>query len=200
MDSNGRSESSTDAELAKLFSKHELKLSSMVRRMIGHRLAVRIDVEDVLQAAFLRARTQWPERREDSATHYCWLYGIVRRQVLDEIRKAMGATRSLDREISLPDDSMAEVVMGLVRSQTTASRAAMRREEAGLVRRAMNQLKARDCEIITMRVFDDLTFPEIAQVLGEPENTVTQRYHRALHKLLIKLINPGASDRGLDEP
>ena len=78
----------------------------------------------------------------------------------DEIRKMLGATRSLDREISLPDDSVAEVVMGLIRSQTTPSRAAIRREEAALVRRALAELKPRDYEIITMRVFDDSTFPE----------------------------------------
>ena len=70
------------------------------------------------------------------------------------------------------------------------SGAAIRREEAALLRRAMAELKPRDYEIITMRVFDDLTFPEIGKILGEPENTVTQRYHRALHKLLVKLIKP----------
>ena len=91
----------------------------------------------------------------------CWLYGIMPHQVLDEIRKAMGPTRSLDREISLPDDSVADVVLGLVRSQTTASGVAVRREEAALVRRALAKLKPRDCEIITMRVFDNLTFLEI---------------------------------------
>jgi DNA-directed RNA polymerase specialized sigma24 family protein len=54
----------------------------------------------------------------------------------------------------------------------------------------MAELKPRDYEIVTMRIFDDLTFPEIGKILGEPENTVTQRNHRVLHKLLVKLIKP----------
>jgi RNA polymerase sigma-70 factor (ECF subfamily) len=191
VDRNGKAPAPDDeVALAQLFSKHELKLSAMVRRMIGHKLAARIDVEDVLQAAFPRARSQWKARPPEAANQYCWLYGIVRNQVQDEIRRALGATRNLDREISLPDDSVAEVVIGLVRSQTTPSGVAIRQEEAALVRRAMAELKPRDYEIITMRVFDDLSFPEIGEVLGEPENTVTRRYHRALHKLMVKLIKP----------
>src|SRR5947209_5147577 len=53
VDGNGQSASAGEEEtaLAQLFSKHELKLSGMVRRLIGHRLAARIDAEDVLQAA-----------------------------------------------------------------------------------------------------------------------------------------------------
>jgi RNA polymerase sigma-70 factor (ECF subfamily) len=192
VDGNGQSPTpgKDETALASLFAKHELKLSGMVRRLIGHRLAARIDAEDVLQSAFLRARSQWVARPPEPENHFCWLYGIVRNQVQDEIRKALGPTRSLEREISLPDDSVAEVVIGLVRSQTTPSGAAIRKEEAALLRRAMAELKPRDYEIVTMRVFDELTFPEIGAVLGQPENTVTQRYHRALHKLLVKLIKP----------
>lgn len=187
-------------ELANLFAEHELKLSAMVGRMIGPRREARIDADGVLQAAFLRARHRWGSRPPGPASHYCWLYGIVRDQVLDEIRKAMGATRSLDREISMPDDSVAEVVMGLFRSQTTPSVAASRREEAALVRRALASLKPRDCEIISMRVFDDLTFSEIGQTLGLPENTVTKRYHRALEKLLLRLIRPIPPEADSDDP
>lgn len=201
MDENGRARpAGGEDELARLFAEHELKLSAMVGRLIGPRLAARIGVDDVLQTAFLRARTQWIDRPPEPDARYCWLYGIVRNQVLDEIRKATGATRSLDREISLPDDSVADVVMGLVRSQTTPSGVAVRREEAALVRRALARLKPRDCEIITMRVFDDLTFPEIGRLLDRPENTVTQRYHRALHKLLVQLIRPDPPEADNDDP
>jgi DNA-directed RNA polymerase specialized sigma24 family protein len=128
LDGNGQSAAQNNDEtaLARLFSKYELKLSGMVRRMIGHRLAARIGVEDVLQASFLRARSQWAARPPEPKSQFCWLYGIVRNQVQDEIRKALGPTRSLEREISLPDDSVAEVVVRVLRSQTTPSRAAIR--------------------------------------------------------------------------
>ncbi len=122
------------------------------------------------------ARSQWIARPPEPESHFCWLYGIVHNQVQDEIRKALGPTRSLEREISLPDDSVAEVVIGLVRSQTTPSGAAIRREEAALLRRAMAELKPRDYEIITMRVFDDLTFPEI----GEDPRPAREHGHPAL--------------------
>ena len=69
-----------------------------------------------------------------------------------------------------------------------------------IIRRALEELKPRDYEIITMRVFDDLTFAEIGQLLGDAENTVTRRYHRALHKLLLKLVGSGLGDIGGGEP
>src|SRR5262245_46781461 len=112
VDGDGRSPNFSDDEtLARLLSEHELKLSSMVRRHIGPRLAAKLDAGDVLNAAFLRARSRWRDRPPEPSDRYCWLYGIVRDQVRDEIRRALGATRSLDREFSLPDDSVAEVVM-----------------------------------------------------------------------------------------
>jgi hypothetical protein len=46
------------------------------------------------------------------------------------------------------------------------------------------------CFSLSRPVTAYLTFPEIGKVLGEPENTVTRRYHRALHKLMVKLIKP----------
>lgn len=176
-----------EKDLKQLYLEHELKLSEMVRRHIGQRLAARLHPEDVLQEAFLRAERRWENRPSNPEDHYCWLYGMVRDEMLDQIRKAMAEKRSLDKEVPLPEDSRAEVVMGLIQSRTSPSGKASKLEEIELARQAMHELKeldARDFEIVTMRIFDDLGFAEIGRVLGERENTVTKRYHRALHKLL----------------
>src|SRR5262245_11027573 len=128
-------------DLRQLYLEHELKLSEMVRRHIGRRLAARLHPEDVLQDAFLRAEKRCdncPSKPEDQC---CWLYGIVRDEMLDQIRKAMAEKRSLDKEVPLPEDSRAEVVMGLIQSRTSPSGKASKLEEIELARQAMHELK-----------------------------------------------------------
>ena len=39
-----------------------------------------------------------------------------------------------------------------------------------------------------------------ARILGRPENTVTRRYHRALHKLLVQMIRPDPPEADSDDP
>jgi RNA polymerase sigma-70 factor (ECF subfamily) len=189
-----------ERDLKTLYLEHELRLSEMVRRHIGQRLAARIHPEDVLHDAFLRAEKRWASRPADPADHYCWLYGIVRDEMIDQIRKAMAGKRSLDREVPIPEESRAEVVLGLIQSRTSPSGKASRLEEIELARQAMNELRdmdAGDFEIVTMRIFDDLGFKQIGEIVGASENTVTKRYHRALHKLLLLVcrIQNAASKR-----
>src|SRR4051794_26052514 len=101
-----------EKELKQLYQEHDLKLSVMVQRHIGRRLGAGLHPEDVLQGAFLRAEKRWDHRPPNPQDHYCWLYGIVRDEMLDQIRKEMAHRRTPDKEIPLPEDSRAEVVLG----------------------------------------------------------------------------------------
>ncbi len=57
----------------------------------------------------------------------------------------------------------------------------------------MELLRESDREILWMRHFDQLTFPEAARVLGISESAATLRYVRALERLkkLWEQIDPG---------
>ena len=57
--SNPSSSVSELAALAKLFEEHRERLLAMARRRIDPALAVRVDAEDVLGEAFLRAGARW---------------------------------------------------------------------------------------------------------------------------------------------
>lgn len=48
---------------------------------------------------------------------------------------------------------------------------------------ALERLKPAEREIINMKVMGDMTFQEIADVLGQPLGTVTWRYREAINKL-----------------
>jgi DNA-directed RNA polymerase specialized sigma24 family protein len=65
-----------EAELARAFQTYRPKLLALVERRVGGKLKARVDVEGVLQDAFLRARRRWAsyDPRNDP---YVRLYGIV---------------------------------------------------------------------------------------------------------------------------
>jgi RNA polymerase sigma-70 factor, ECF subfamily len=173
-----------DRELARLFEDLRLKLLGIVQRYLGGRLTARIDAEEVLQDAFLRARNRWFVQAPTPANRVCWIYGQVRDQAIEQIRKELGPTRSLNKELPLPEDSIAEIVFGLARSQTGPATQAARRERNELLHQALNRLKFRDFEVIDLHVFADLTFSQIAVIVHEAEDTVAKRYRRALVKLM----------------
>jgi RNA polymerase sigma factor (sigma-70 family) len=185
--------SGDDRELARVFEENRLKLLGMVQRYLGGRLTARIDAEEVLQDAFVRARARWIVQRPEPAHWVCWVYGQVRDTVIEQIRKELGPTRSLDKELPLPEGSIAEIVLGLARSQTGPATQAGRSEWRNLVHQALSRLKFRDFEVIDLHIFADLTFVQISDVLGEPEDTLARRYRRALIKLMALLPDFNAS-------
>lgn len=58
-----------------------------------------------------------------------------------------------------------------------------RREKSQLVRQVLDKLGERDKQIIILRYFEELTFFEIAKILGKKEGAVRVRVHRVLKKL-----------------
>ena len=57
------------------------------------------------------------------------------------------------------------------------------REEQAMVERALRRLPPDQREVIHMKVYEQLTFQQIADQLGESINTVTGRYRYGLEKL-----------------
>lgn len=63
--------------------------------------------------------------------------------------------------------------------QEEAERAETGRE----VRAAINKLSIKDRQVIKLRDFDELSFAEIGQTVGDRENAVRTRHHRAVKNL-----------------
>ena len=59
----------------------------------------------------------------------------------------------------------------------------IKREEAIALRNILNKLNDNDHDIIRLRYYDELSFKEIALVLGISEATTKMRCYRTLEKL-----------------
>ena len=129
------------------------------------------EAREVAQEALLRA---WAARDRFDARRplYPWLYVIVR----NACRDARAARRRRPR-VALDSERLPESrggPLGAVRAAETRERIA----------RAMEALRPEEREIIGLRHFQDLSYAEIAEILGIPRGTVMSRLYRARRALL----------------
>ncbi|MFM7923664.1 MAG: RNA polymerase sigma factor, partial [Planctomycetaceae bacterium] len=59
----------------------------------------------------------------------------------------------------------------------------LQQESAEQIRRILDSLPSEQSEVVILKHWEDLTFAEIAEVLGISQNTVASRYRYAMEKL-----------------
>lgn len=204
-----RLRSGDDAALAEAFSLAQPRLRKMVAFRMDHRLAGRLDPDDVLQEAYLEAAQRLPhylakpgdglaQPGDGSAQQaegtpgerlYVWLRLITAQTLVDAHRRHLGAQmRDATREQGLwqasnavaTSVSLAGVLIGRL---TSPSNAALRDEAAAELRRAIASLSEVDQEVIALRHFEELTNGEVARVLGIEVKAASIRYVRAVKRL-----------------
>ncbi|EKE12501.1 MAG: hypothetical protein ACD_13C00193G0011 [uncultured bacterium] len=126
--------------------------------------------EDITQNTFLKA---WNNLRNFSltkGTYQSYLYTIARNLVIDHQRKK--------KEISL------ELTVGEnLRSETDLVEGVARNESIAKVREALSILEEDDRQIIILRYFEDMSYDEIAAVIGKKPGAIRVRVHRLLEVL-----------------
>jgi len=168
--------------LADLVESSRARLLAWVESRLSVRLAARIDPEGVVHNAYLRARSRWTKAQVEIDNLEAWLNRMVHEQLVEEIRAALGARRCYDREAPIPDNSVDQIVLHLFGSRSSPTESVRRRERRDLVRKALEQLGARDAEILLLFA-EGLSYKEIGLLLDMKENTANRRCLRALEKL-----------------
>ena len=117
--------------------------------------------EDLLHETFCQA-ARHPERLARATSPRAWLFAIARHVVLTALRRRRVMA-------PLPDALPAQTPEADPRHER--------------VRAAIGELPAALRETLELRVRDDLSYEEIAAVLGIPLGTVRSRLHNALQRL-----------------
>jgi len=110
-----------------------------------------------------------------------WVYGVARRVLANQYR-SRGRRTQLEHRIK--DDHSGSG-----------------QDSFDMVHEALDRLRARDREILTLAAWDDLDNGEIALVLGTSEKNVAVRMHRARKRLVRELDRLGVrpSTRNSDQ-
>ena len=129
---------------------------------------------DVTQDIFVKLYSRIQEFRGDSRFE-TWLYRVVSNACIDDQRRRKRFLPWLNSfETTLPEAAVQET--DAVREQT-----------AKAVRKAISKLSPSLRVPVLLRYMEDLSYDEIAEVLGIAPGTVASRLNRA-HKLLAKKL------------
>jgi len=124
--------------------------------------------QDLLQETFLQV-VRAPERLESVTMPRAWLFGIARHLLALHFRRKDRA-----ESVDLPEN---------VEESSEDRRLPVMRE-------AIAQLAPELRETLELRLTDELSYEEIAGVLGVPIGTVRSRLHNAVRRLRAVLTKP----------
>jgi RNA polymerase sigma-70 factor (ECF subfamily) len=186
--------------LGDLFSVHRERIGRMIRFRMDRRLAARIDADDVLQEAFLAARSRIDNfLAEPQGSFFVWLRMIALQTLFDQHRHHIGAEmRNAGRDVRLdhPDLGNTSLCLAaqLAGTITSPSDAAAGVEMMQRLEQAIGTMADLDQEIIAMRHFEDMTNVESAEALGISPTAASNRYVRAIARLKEILTEFGDSE------
>ena len=129
----------------------------------------REDAEDVVSEFFIRLWNLADTYRSGMG-HRAWLAAIARNMAIDLLRKKKREVFTEDFADNLTENAADDDVEVEVVSDVS-------------LKTALETLKPAEREIVNMKIMGELTFQEIANVLGQPMGTVTWRYQNAIKKL-----------------
>jgi RNA polymerase sigma-70 factor (ECF subfamily) len=179
-------------DLGRLLEAYRSYLRLLARVRIGDRLRTKLDPEDVVQDAFLRAHRGFSRFRGDSEAEFlAWLRQILAAELANQVRRYLGTggrDLRLEREFGEAlDRTSAAFDGGLVSQDSSPSHRAERGERLARLAEALDRLPEDYREAIVLRQFEGLGFPEVASRMDRSVDSVKNLWARALGKLRREL-------------
>jgi len=130
------------------------------------------DAEDVTQMAFVNVFRSLSKFKKQSRFK-TWLYKIAFNLCLNHLKKSkVRETEELDYTIASDDDPASTVID---------------RERQEQLQQAIEELPQKQRMTVILRVYQDLSYHEVSQILGCSEGAAKANFHFALQKLKKKL-------------
>ena len=159
--------------------------STLVYNVSYRMLQNKQDAEDVTQEVFFHAYKSLKQFRAESQLS-TWLYRIAVNRSLNHQRK-----RKLERWLSLDftsDEKSAENFTDLGTTEECADSAMEKKDTERIVQEAINSLPDQQRIAIVLHRYEELSYKEIAKIMGVTVASVDSRLHRAKQALAKKLL------------
>ena len=125
------------------------------------------DAQELVQDAVVEA---WRLQADGALPQPGLVFGLIRRRAIDLARRnERRSSRETIAQENAPPDWFAPEIED--------------RERARLLQEAISRLPATQREVVTLKIWGELTFAEIAEALDIPANTAASRYRYALEEL-----------------
>lgn len=158
----------------------------------------RHDAEDLMQDVFLRV-VRTLARYDHDGRFEAWIFRIAANLVRDRVRRAKRTPRTFDLgdggdfgAASAGTDGWA----GLGGAAESVDAPLVRGEEVAELNQALDRLPPGEREVILLRHFSQMSFKEIAELMGTPLGTALARAHRGLARLRALMTDSAAEPQG----
>lgn len=180
------------AAFEELVTRHRRGLFNFLLRSVHNKSRA----EELLQEVFLRV-IRAKDRYQRTARFTTWIYTIARNLCVDESRRQK-FRRTLPLESKRRGEDSGLTILDRTAAKQVSTDVA---SEAGTIRdrvaAAIQTLPDDQREVFVMRQFGGLSFKQIGEAVGAPENTVKSRMRYALEKLRSELHDIDPRDSAL---
>lgn len=161
-----------------------------IYRFVYVKLSSKEQAEDVTTEVFLRL---WQQLKKGESIRHVrgLLYRIARNLIIDVYRHRSSLPEMAS--VTFEEDDTSSTVDTLSDRQI-GQRSIEARADLALLLEQMKQLKEDYQDVLTLRLFEDLSFAEIGEILAKDTGTVRVLYHRAL-KALERLQTPSSHEQ-----
>lgn len=164
-----------------LIERYSPRLYGYFYRVTGRRA----DAEDLLQELFVRL-VSTIRQYEDQGRFEAWLFCIATNLVRDRIRRVR-VSREVRQETIGADRTDEALRQRADNLQPQPSDRLHRTEELDRLQWALGQLSEPERMVVLLRHFSQMSFQEIADLMGTPLGTALARAHRGLARLREKM-------------
>lgn len=154
--------------LGDLFERHHGRLFGFLYKLCGERSAA----EDLTQTVFQRM-LKYRHTYRDDGSFTAWMYHLARRCAADHFRRSNAAPKPTD-----PAD-----LLDHADHAPHAAHHATTRDDHHMLHTALRQLEEGEREVLLLSRFQELSFAEVASILGCSVGAAKVRAHRAVHAL-----------------
>ncbi len=163
-------------------------LYAFAARMVGPD-----DAPDVTQHVFIQCHGAMPRLRADTSLRP-WLYRVARNRCLDLLRQRRALPVETPRDNGSNGDDAPDALAQVADAGPSLETLAERDDLQRVLTDAIGALPPKYREVVLLRYAGELTFAEIAETLGIPENSAKTLFQRAKGMLRVSLREWAADD------
>lgn len=141
-----------------------------IYKYVYRRTLVKEVAEDLTSITFIKAMEGISSFNPEKGVFRAWLYRIAHNAMIDHFRNPASKTVDIETVWDLP-------------SAEITSLRAERAVEAQKVHAAMRHLSAQQKEIVLLRLWEELSYKEIAELTGKSEGNCKVIFSRAMSEL-----------------
>lgn len=150
-------------------------------RYAGRIVARRDTAQDVVQDTFIRLFHHWPDEMSPSPQMATWLYRVAHNRAVDLLRgearlRLLHLRHAEEQDEAVPADRGSGFGVS---------------DEAARAATALQALNLREREIVVLKVYEEKSYKEIAEIMGLTPTNVGYILHHAMRKLAAELGNTG---------